>query len=187
MDFSISGLLPFYPSQRLGEVGGVDAILTSEAKIWMVIKYQTQYWVIWLYCIIQFSAGSSGSHLKDEATGGFWSVLSWEFQNWEGCHISPTLKLPSCWCREHGPVWSMGSIQCAPLPLISSTPVACSGPWRVLSVRREHSFCFNAHAAPRILREDIASYLLVLLKLDLGKHLNICFRTKKLTKCPVQK
>ena len=46
MDFSISGLLPFYPSQRLGKVGGVDAILTSEAKIWMVIKYQTQYWVI---------------------------------------------------------------------------------------------------------------------------------------------
>ena len=63
-----------------------------------------------------------------------------------------------------------------------------SGPWRVLSVgRREHSFCFNANAAPRILREDIASYLLVLLKLDLGRHLNICFRTKKLTKCSVQK
>ena len=90
--------------------------------------------------------------------------------------------------QEHGPVWSVGSIQCAALPLVASTPVACSGPWRVLSVRRrEHSFCFNGHAAPRILREDIASYLLVLLKLDLGRHLNMCFRAKKLTKCSVQK
>ena len=90
--------------------------------------------------------------------------------------------------HEHGSVWSVGSIQCTPLPLVASTPEACSGPWRVWSVRRrEHSFFFNAHAAPRILREDIASYLLVLLQLDLGRHLNICFRTKKLTKCPVQK
>lgn len=96
----------------------------------------------------------------------FENFVSWEVVKPGRVTYVPDPEATSC--------WRVGSVQWVPWRR------TCSGEGTLLLL--------HSHPAPRIPRKDIASYPLVLPRLDLVTHLNIYLRTtQKLIECPLQK